>query len=42
MARLIASDCASICACSRSRRACFTACGTSSGNEAAGVPGRRL
>jgi hypothetical protein len=42
MARLIACALASMRACSRSRRACFTSWATSSGSEAAGVPGRRL
>ena len=42
MRRLIARACSLSCACSRSSRACFSACVTSSGNAAAGVPGRWL
>src|SRR6185437_10693583 len=42
MARLMPSACASSSACRRTRRACLTSCATSSGNAAAGVPGRAL
>ena len=42
MARLIAFAWASICACNRARRSCFTGNGVSSASSAAGVPGRGL
>ena len=39
---LIASACASSSCCRRARRCCLTSAPTSSGSDAAGVPGRRL